>query len=161
MKWSHQGVGIFFALWIIAYGAVQAYAPTLLTLSSKTIEGVNGRLVAFWSSILSFVTLVLLITLHFNQQIEGVLIVGLFIFGSVFAINSSLHSYLIVFLAKEDGVSMDVGFYYTANALGRLLGTVLSGVLYQSFNTNQEGLTACLFVSFLLAIMAALFIKRV
>jgi predicted MFS family arabinose efflux permease len=161
LKWSHQGVGIFFALWIIAYGAVQAYAPKLLALSNKTIEGINGRLVAFWSIVLAFVTLVLLITLHFNQQTEGVLIVGLFIFGSVFAINSSLHSYLIVFLAKEDGVSMDVGFYYTANALGRLLGTILSGVLYQSFNTNQEGLTACLFVSFLLAIMAALFIKRV
>ena len=161
LNWSHQKIGIFFALWIIAYGAVQAYAPVLLTLSKKSVEAVNGRLVAIWSSVLSLVILVLLISLHLSQQMEVILIIGLFVFGGVFAINSSLHSYLIVSLAKEDGVSMDVGFYYTANALGRLLGTILSGFLYQSFNTNQDGLLACLVVSFLLAIMAALVIKRV
>ena len=161
LNWSHQGIGVFFALWIIAYGAVQAYAPVLLTLSNKTAKAVNGRLVAIWSSVLSLVTLGLLISLHLGQEVESMLIMGLFVFGGVFAINSSLHSYLIVSLAKEDGVSMDVGFYYTANALGRLLGTVLSGFLYQSFSIHQEGLLACLFVSFLLAIMAALFIKRV
>ena len=161
LNWSHQGIGVFFALWIIAYGIVQAYAPVLLMLSKNTAKKVNGNLIAIWSSILSLVTLVLLISLNLSQQIEIILILGLFVFGGVFAINSSLHSYLIVSLAKEDGVSMDVGFYYTANALGRLLGTILSGFLYQSFNTNQGGLLACLFVSFLLAILAALFIKRV
>jgi len=161
LNWSHQGIGVFFALWIIAYGIVQAYAPVLLMLSKNTAKKVNGNLIAIWSSILSLVTLVLLISLNLSQQIEIILILGLFVFGGVFAINSSLHSYLIVSLAKEDGVSMDVGFYYTANALGRLLGTILSGFLYQSFSTNQDGLLACLFVSFLLAILAALFIKRV
>jgi len=170
LNWSHQKIGIFFALWIIAYGAVQAYAPRLFNRkkifslsnkNNKVAKEINGRLIATWSSVLSLVILLLLISLNLSQQIDVLLIVGLFVFGGVFAINSSLHSYLIVSLAKEDGVSMDVGFYYTANALGRLLGTILSGFLYQSFSTNQDGLLACLFVSFLLAILAALFIKRV
>ena len=80
----------------------------------------------------------------------SVLIGGLLAFGVVFAINSSLHSYLIVSYAKEDGVSLDVGFYYTANAAGRLLGTLLSGWVYQA-----AGLAACLWVSSLLIVLAA------
>mgnify|MGYP000024945917 CR=1 FL=1 len=167
LNWSHQKIGIFFALWIIAYGVIQANAPRLFNrkksfnLNKKVAKEINGRLIATWSGVLSIVILVLVISLNLSQQIDVILIVGLFVFGGVFAINSSLHSYLIVSLAKEDGVSMDVGFYYTANALGRLLGTLLSGFLYQSFNTNHDGILACLVVSFLLAIMAALFIKRV
>ncbi len=160
LNWSHQKIGIFFALWIIAYGVVQAYAPVLFNRKEKTTK-INGRLIAIWSSVLAMITLALLVSLHFSQQIEIVLTFGLFVFGGVFAINSSLHSYLIVSMAKEDGVSMDVGFYYTANALGRLLGTILSGFLYQSFNSSENGLFACLLVSFLLATGAAFFIKRV
>ena len=71
-----------------------------------------------------------------------VVIVGLAVFGVLFAVNSALHSYLILSYAKEDGVSLDVGFYYMANAMGRLLGTVLSGWIYQT-----QGLAACLWVS--------------
>ena len=71
-----------------------------------------------------------------------VLIGGLLLFGAVFAVNSALHSYLIVRLAGRDGVSLDVGFYYMANAIGRLLGTLLSGAVYQT-----AGLAACLWVS--------------
>ena len=45
--------------------------------------------------------------------------------------NSSLHSYLILAYSKsDDDVALDVGFYYSANATGRLIGTLLSGVLY-------------------------------
>jgi MFS family permease len=161
LKWSHQGIGVFFAFWIIAYGAVQAYTPVLLSLSSHMAKEINGRLVAIWSALLATLTMLLLVSLHLSHFLEAVLLVGLFVFGGVFAINSSLHSYLIVSLAKDDGVSMDVGFYYTANAIGRLLGTILSGFLYQSFSSSQNGLLACLFSSFLLALMAALFIKRV
>ncbi|GAM56325.1 permease of the major facilitator superfamily [Vibrio ishigakensis] len=76
-------------------------------------------------------------------QPELVIVVGLLIFGAIFAVNSSLHSYLIVSYAKGDGVSMDVGFYYMANAMGRLIGTVLSGWIFQ-----VAGLAACLWVSF-------------
>ena len=79
------------------------------------------------------------------------LVVGLLVFGVLFAINSSLHSYLIVSYASEDGVSLDVGFYYMANALGRLMGTVLSGWVFQ-----VAGLAACLAVSALLLAIAAL-----
>jgi hypothetical protein len=77
-------------------------------------------------------------------------------FGVVFAVNSSLHSYVIIALAKADGVSMDVGFYYMANASGRLLGTVLSGAVYQVY-----GLEACLIISILLAGISGFFIKKV
>lgn len=160
LNWSHQGIGAFFALWIIAYGIVQAYAPVLINRGKKQAE-VNGDLIAIWSSVLALVTFTLLGSLYFSQQIEVILLVGLFVFGGVFAVNSALHSYLIVSMAKEDGVSMDVGFYYTANALGRLLGTILSGFLYQSFNHGEQGLLVCLLVSLLLAMSAALFIKRI
>jgi len=166
LNWSHQAIGIFFALWIIAYGIIQAYAPALFSRKKgfsrkEQATEINGRLIAIWSSVLAVITLTLLISLNVIQQTESVLIVGLFIFGGVFAVNSSLHSYLIISLAKEDGVSMDVGFYYTANALGRLLGTILSGFLYQSFNSSEQGLFSCLLMSFLLAAAAAFFIKRV
>ncbi|MCB1849172.1 MAG: MFS transporter, partial [Halieaceae bacterium] len=69
-------------------------------------------------------------------------LLGLMVFGMLFAVNSALHSYLIVSYAQEDGVSLDVGFYYMANAMGRLLGTVLSGWVYQRW-----GLEACLWIS--------------
>ena len=76
---------------------------------------------------------------------------GLLLFGALFAINSSLHSYLIVFYAKADGVSLDVGFYYMSNALGRLVGTLLSGWVYQRY-----GLEACLWISSVFVLLAAL-----
>ncbi|MBA4360678.1 MAG: MFS transporter, partial [Pseudomonas sp.] len=76
---------------------------------------------------------------------------GLMVFGALFAVNSSLHSYLIVSYAKEDGVSLDVGFYYMSNAMGRLIGTVLSGWVYQVY-----GLQACLWISSAFVLLAAL-----
>ncbi|MCY1178881.1 hypothetical protein D9M73_192540 [compost metagenome] len=84
-----------------------------------------------------------------SQQV--VLLGGLMIFGALFAVNSSLHSYLIVSYAKEDGVSLDVGFYYMSNAMGRLIGTVLSGWVYQVY-----GLEACLWISSAFVLLAAL-----
>jgi len=170
LHWSHRGIGIFFALWIIAYGIVQAYAPYLFGKNNANKishatgivqELVSGKLIAHWSNALALVTLMLFVILNLSQHTESVLISGLFIFGSIFAVNSSLHSYLIVALAKEEGVSMDVGFYYMANALGRLLGTILSGFVYQSFINSEQGLLACLFISVVLALGAAFFIKRV
>jgi predicted MFS family arabinose efflux permease len=81
---------------------------------------------------------------------DRVLIVGLAVFGVLFAINSSLHSYLIVSYASEDGVSLEVGFYYMANALGRLVGTVLSGWVFQ-----VAGIGACLWISAAFFVAAA------
>src|SRR5437763_126653 len=70
------------------------------------------------------------------------IIVGLVPFGIVFAMNSAVHSYLILAYSDNDKVAMNVGFYYMANALGRLAGTVLSGLMYQ-----WHGLQACLWTS--------------
>ena len=81
-----------------------------------------------------------------------VLVGGLLVFGVVFALNSAVHSFLILHYAEGDRVAMNVGFYYMANAAGRLLGTVLSGLLYQ-----WQGLTACLVVSVILLLAAGLF----
>jgi len=82
------------------------------------------------------------ISLNYGISAETSLIAGLLIFGALFAVDSSLHSYLIVSYTSEDGVSLDVGFYYMTNAMGKLIGTVLSGWVYQ-----VAGLEACLWVS--------------
>ena len=67
------------------------------------------------------------------------MVVGLALFGLPFAVISSLHSYLILAYAGSKKAAEDVGFYYAANASGRLIGILLSGLLYQA-----GGLTACL-----------------
>ena len=100
---------------------------------------------------LAMVTATMALAMKSNLPIDIVLIGGLLLFGVVFAINSSLHSYLIVSYAKEDGASMDVGFYYMANAIGRLIGTLLSGWMYQ-----LAGLTLCLWVSVIFIALTAL-----
>ena len=79
------------------------------------------------------------------------LIIGLFAFGAVFAINSAVHSYLILAYSDHDKVAMNVGFYYMANAAGRLTGTVLSGLIYQT-----QGLEGCLWWSTGFVLAAAL-----
>ncbi len=159
LSWSHQNIGAFFAVWIILYGLVQANAPALFT--QKSAAQINGKLTGVWSGKLALVTCSLLISLTAEVETEIILVSGLFIFGVFFAINSSLHSYLIVDIAKDDAVSMDVGFYYMANALGRLLGTLLSGFLYQYFIDSGQGLVVCLFTSVILLIAATFFVRRV
>ena len=139
--WNHSMVGGFLALWVIAYGFVQGIAPRITGKAKGTVP--DGRAAMGWASILAAVTAVIALGVQWQWQPELTIVVGLLIFGAVFAVNSSLHSYLIVSYAKEDGVSLDVGFYYMANAMGRLIGTVLSGLIYQEF-----GLAACLWVSF-------------
>lgn len=138
--WQHWSIGTFFACWIIGYGFIQSLAPALLSNAKDTTP--DGFTALKWALILNTVTIALSFIIAANWAIEHALIGGLLIFGAVFAINSSLHSYLIVSYADADRVSMDVGFYYMANAMGRLLGTVLSGLLFQSF-----GLLACLIAS--------------
>ncbi|GHA36651.1 MFS transporter [Photobacterium aphoticum] len=139
--WNHSMVGGFLALWVIAYGFVQGIAPRITGKAKGTVP--DGKAAMGWASILAAVTAVIALGVQWQWQPELTIVVGLLIFGAVFAVNSSLHSYLIVSYAKEDGVSLDVGFYYMANAMGRLIGTVLSGLIYQEF-----GLAACLWVSF-------------
>jgi hypothetical protein len=139
--WDHSLVGGFLALWVIAYGFVQGFAPKITGKAQGRTP--DGRAALYWVVILSVVTGVIAYLVQIEWQVQYVIVIGLLIFGAVFAVNSSLHSYLIVSYAKGDGVSMDVGFYYMANAMGRLIGTILSGLVFQI-----AGLAACLWVSF-------------
>jgi predicted MFS family arabinose efflux permease len=144
LQWDFWQTGGFLASWVIGYGIVQSIAP--MVLRTKTGAAPSGGAALLWAILLALVTALLALALTnaelMNIPVATVLISGLILFGIVFAINSSLHSYLIVSYAKDDGVSLDVGFYYMANALGRLLGTLLSGWVYQA-----AGLAACLWVS--------------
>ena len=139
--WSHWAVGSFLALWVIGYGTVQSVTPAL-TRSGPSATSPNGHSLMRWAILLSVIPALIALALWLQWHSEAALIGGLLLFGAVFAVNSSLHSYLIIRYATNDGVSLDVGFYYMANAMGRLLGTLLSGWLYQAY-----GLTACLWVS--------------
>jgi predicted MFS family arabinose efflux permease len=134
--WDHWRVGGFLALWVIGYGAVQAVAPRI------TGRTAGRRAAIAWAAAIAALPALIALGLQWEWQPHAVLLGGLLLFGAVFAVNSSLHSFLIVRMARSDGVSLDVGFYYMANAMGRLIGTLLSGWLYMT-----GGLSATLWVS--------------
>ncbi|MEZ8142960.1 organoarsenical effux MFS transporter ArsJ [Enterovibrio sp. FF113] len=138
--WDHWTVGGFLALWVIGYGVVQGFAPKITARTSGRVP--DGHAAMIWVGVLTVIPGLIALALMNNITPQISLVAGLLIFGAIFAVNSSLHSYLIVSYAREDGVSLDVGFYYMANAMGRLLGTLLSGWIYQHY-----GLVACLWVS--------------
>jgi len=127
-------IGAFMAIWVILYGFVQASAPRLLR-ASKRPEVVLVRAARSWAWILAVIPAALTVAAFASAGPQTwmtvTLVVGLLAFGAAFAINSALHSYLILAFTKVERVTMDVGFYYMANAGGRLLGTVLSGLTYQ------------------------------
>lgn len=149
LGWDFWQTGGFLACWIIGYGLVQSLTPFIFRDRRQTAPG--GTAALCWASVLALITAALALAVVYFDAIEIVLISGLIVFGIVFAVNSSLHSYLIVSYAKDDGVSLDVGFYYMANALGRLVGTLLSGYLYQ-----QGGLPLCLWGSALFMLLVVL-----
>ena len=138
--WSFFGVGGFLAAWTIGYGVVQASTPVLIGCSSDSLSR-EVRAARSWGFILALVPAVLVVALVFEPSSRPDLLVsaGLLLFGVAFAVNSSLHSYLILAYAGSEKAAEDVGFYYAANAAGRLIGIILSGLLYQA-----GGLTACL-----------------
>lgn len=148
LGWDFWQVGGFLAVWIIGYGIVQSVAPYLTGRKAGKVP--DGRAATGWAFVLATVPAVMAALLAYGAPPSWVLVVGLTVFGVLFALNSALHSYLIVSYANEDGVSLDVGFYYMANAMGRLLGTVLSGWVFQTW-----GLTACLAISAVLILLAA------
>ena len=133
-------VGGFMALWTIFYGLVQAAAPAFIRRSA---DGLSTEVPAarFWSALLALVPALIIAALAAKTSISPdiILVAGLAVFGAAFAINSSVHSYLILAYAGSEKAAEDVGFYYAANAAGRFTGTLLSGLLYQ-----LGGLTACL-----------------
>ncbi|ALQ04556.1 MULTISPECIES: organoarsenical effux MFS transporter ArsJ [Pseudomonas] len=147
--WDFWKVGGFLAAWVIGYGIVQSFAPNIT--GKKRGHVPDGRAAFLWALALAGLPAAIALGLDTGLSQQMVLLGGLMVFGALFAVNSSLHSYLIVSYAKEDGVSLDVGFYYMSNAMGRLIGTVLSGWIYQVF-----GLGACLWISSAFVLLAAL-----
>ena len=137
LGWSPVHVGSLMAAWVIIYGGIQAVAPKV-----TGVRVPNGKTLFIWAGLLTVLPCIIAFALHMGVDAGVALVVGLLIFGGVFAINSSVHSFLILALAQRESASLDVGFYYMANAGGRLVGTLLSGVLYQ-----QYGLISCLLVS--------------
>lgn len=153
LGWSHTEVGGFMALWIIGYGMVQAATPRI-TGSHKQDGKKPTQITAMkLAAILAVIPLLMAVTLEMNPEI--VIISGLMVFGILFALNSAVHSYLIVSYADADGTSKDVGFYYMANAGGRLVGTMISGYVYQ-----VAGMEASLVASGIFVILASLLVIK-
>ena len=129
--WNFTMVGTFMAAWTIGYGLVQALAPKLIKRSENGLshEVPAARL---WSLLLALIPVVLAVAVWMAwDPLQWIVVSGLALFGFAFAVNSSVHSYLILAYAGSEKAAEDVGFYYAANALGRFFGTLLSGVLYQ------------------------------
>jgi len=128
--WTFTMVGGFLALWTIGYGLVQALAPQIV---KRSVDGLSHEVPAArtWSAILAVVPILLAVAVYLQvPHLEWVVVGGLGLFGIAFAVNSSVHSYLILAYAGSEKAAEDVGFYYAANALGRFCGTLLSGLLY-------------------------------
>jgi hypothetical protein len=151
-------IGSFLALWIIAYGAVQGFAPHLLGSKNQS-EAQTTRKAIFWAGLLVPIPFLLAGAAWAAEGpapwLTATLIGGLLLFGFVFAINSSVHSYLILAFGSAERITRDVGFYYMANAAGRLIGTLLSGLSYQI-----GGLPLCLATAGVMALASWLAARR-
>jgi MFS family permease len=150
LGWSFYQVGGFLACWVIGYGIIQSSAPMLMQRfgsgrppQSKTIQ--------FWTFTLTAVPGAIALALQLGVPANIAIIGGLLIFGVVFAFNSAVHSYLVLAFTDDDKVALNVGFYYMANSGGRLIGTVLSGLIYQFY-----GLVGCLWTSMFFVLAAGL-----
>ena len=158
LGWRHEAVGGFLAAWVIAYGCVQALAPTFL---GTRAEGRQARpdpsRLPLWTASLLVPLVALAATLWNGVPAAPALVVGLVVFGVLFAANSALHSYLVVAFADRDEIALNVGYYYMANAAGRLVGTLLSGALFQAADEGLQGLVACLAGSIVFVFASSLF----
>jgi predicted MFS family arabinose efflux permease len=151
LGWSFWEAGGFLAIWVIGYGAVQASAPSFFgRRNGGTGHVPTGRTAARLAFLLAAFPAAIATSLAADFDPTLVLVTGLIAFGVVFAFNSAVHSYLVLSYAEDETVAKNVGFYYMANAGGRLLGTLLSGAVYQ-----WMGLEACLWVSVAFVLIAA------
>jgi hypothetical protein len=141
LGWSFMRIGAFVAAWFVGYGLVQAIVPEILR-QLGTRQGVTGDTSRLWAFVLAAIPAALASALELGARPAPALMIGLGIFMIVFAINSAVHSYLILAYSDDDEVATNVGFYYMANAGGRLLGTLLSGVIFETY-----GFTGCLLAS--------------
>ena len=148
LGWQHEWVGVFLAVWVIGYGVVQAQSPRWIGGHRDTGSAPpDARRVACWTGLCIVPLLGIAAALRFEIDAATILVLGLTAFAVVFATTSSAHSYLIVAYAESDKVSLRVGFYYMANALGRLIGTLLSGAIYQAAGQGRRGLAVCVLVA--------------
>ena len=151
LGWRFWEVGGFMGLWVIGYGLVQGSAPSLRRAWGQT-RPPGPSAVQFWAGLLTAIPALMAITLWRQVGNPGLtVVVGLAVFGVVFAMNSSIHSYMILAYTEAEDVSLNVGFYYMANAAGRLVGTLLSGGLFL-----VGGLQTCLWASALMVALATL-----
>ncbi|MGG6293917.1 organoarsenical effux MFS transporter ArsJ [Leptolyngbya sp. AN02str] len=141
LGWSFYQAGGFLACWVIGYGVIQFLAPALLRRFG-TGEPPKAKTIQFWTGMLTAVPASIALAMQLNAPLNVTIIVGLLLFGVVFAFNSAVHSYLVLAFTDDDKVALNVGFYYMANSGGRLIGTVLSGFVYQLY-----GLVGCLWIS--------------
>jgi MFS family permease len=151
LGWSFWAVGTLLAVWVIGYGAVQAAAPRFVRRRGHGGGEPDGRTAVWLALGVAVCPAAMAVALNAGVDPTITIIAGLIPFGIAFAMNSAVHSYLILAYADNDRVAMNVGFYYMANAIGRLAGTILSGLLYQ-----WHGLTACLWVSAAFLVAAGL-----
>ena len=150
LGWTFAQVGGFLALWVIGYGFVQASAPALTSARNKK-RSPTGTAAIMWTFLLATIPALMALAFWRGLDPRTILIAGLAVFGFVFAITSAVHSYLILSYSDGDKVALNVGFYYMANAGGRLAGTVLSGWLFQVAN-----LPGCLWASAAMAALAGI-----
>ncbi|GAA5507429.1 organoarsenical effux MFS transporter ArsJ [Novipirellula caenicola] len=148
LGWSFAGIGGFLAAWVIGYGIIQASAPRFANRTGGITGG--ARAAQSWGFTLFLVSLALAIAIQVDFYPNISILLGLAVFGVVFAVNSSVHSYLILAYADSDKVALNVGFYYMANACGRLVGTLLSGTMFL-----LAGLPGCLWTSCVFVLIAA------
>ncbi|MDF2375268.1 MAG: organoarsenical effux MFS transporter ArsJ [Verrucomicrobiales bacterium] len=142
LGWSFWKIGAFMAAWVVGYGLVQASAPALIRRKAGAEIESGAKAALGWGIALALVTAGMAFAVEFEFHTTVVIFAGLALFGIIFAVNSSVHSYLILAYTDSDKVALNVGFYYMANACGRLVGTLLSGVVYL-----WAGLPGCLWTS--------------
>ncbi|WP_300328745.1 organoarsenical effux MFS transporter ArsJ [Accumulibacter sp.] len=158
LGWTFWQSGGFLAIWVIGYGIVQAATPGLLRSRVEGQHEPDGKTATLLAFVLASLPAAIALGLGAGLAPARVVVVGLIVFGVVFALNSAVHSYLILAYTDSDKVAMSVGFYYMANAMGRLAGTVLSGALYQwgVQSGPADGLIACLWASTAFVLVAGL-----
>ncbi len=151
--WDYMEIGLFLGAWVIGYGIVQAFAPAIRKMWGQK-ESPDRKAIQFWSAVLMVIPSLIGIALWRESSPSIAIILGLTIFGFVFAMNSSTHSYMILAYSDNEKVSLNVGFYYMANAAGRLVGTLLSGLLFMIGKNASIGLQYCLYFSSLLIFLS-------
>lgn len=150
MGWSTAEAGAFMAAWVIGYGFLQASTPWVF----KTHKP-GGHTALGWALLLVLLVTTMLVAGWLTEYSSTVIIIGLLVFGWVFAVNSAVHSYLVLAYSGHDDVTLNVGFYYMANAAGRLLGTMVSGLAYQ-----WQGIWGCLVATLLFLLVTSVMSLR-